>query len=247
MAKELTFNFGTDIAAGNSTNQNRYTAQLVDVSKQRATEALRAATTNPALYEQANAVLDGATKDQVFNFLVATVGDNIATDCTFMGNATDNEFSSMLESRRSEMSHTKKKVSRTATMTNVVKYIAAAYAELLIRQAWNKPYAAADAADFDEADLDAINAKIRSLQSKKSRTNQLIRAGATQLQAEYDEVVAEIERLQAFRPTTKTSGKIAIKDADDVKVLRDALSKIDMSTLSDDEVARLATLMEKLG
>ena len=52
------------------------------------------------------------------------------------------------------------------------KYIAAGYAEMLVRTAWNKPYEATSTIDVDTEDLDAINRKIKKLAIQEEQTEQ---------------------------------------------------------------------------
>ena len=121
------------------------------------------------------------------------------------------------------------------------------YAELMIRVQLNAPYTGSNASgsDVDVSDLDAINSKIKSLQSKKCRLNKLAAYDET-ARAELAETEAEIERLSAYRPTTVNRAKVVIK-SDQLKALRDELSKVDVSSLPEAEQARFLDLMAKLG
>ena len=246
MANELNFNFGTGTVS-QGRNQIRFTAQLNAIADQRATEALRAASNDQELFEQANDVLDSGDAIKLFNFLDKTVGHNIETDAKLLDGATEKEFDSMLESRRSDRSKTKKKGLRSS-MDIATKYLATGYAEQLVRLAWNKPYdATSSSSELDTADVDAINRKIKSLQSKKSRLTKLVELGDEAAQNEYNQVVEEIDRLASFRPTTRTSSKTVIKDAIDANMLRHALTAVDTSKLTEEDAQKLADLMAKLG
>lgn len=246
MANKQTFSFNFDNDVKDSKqNKIAYTEQLVTVSKQRATEALRIASTDEETFKLAETVVNGGEAETLFDFLTKTVGDNVAQDAEFMADASENELSRLLESRRSERSHTKKKGLLSSTVA-LNKYIAAGYAEMLVRTAWNKPYEATSTIDVDTEDLDAINRKIKSLQSKKSRLNKLVKLGDEDAIAEQSEVIAEIDRLAQFRPTTRTQSTAVIKDID-TDVIREALSKVDFKTLTDEEALKLTALMEKLG
>ena len=83
------------------------------------------------------------------------------------------------------------------------------------------------------------------MQSKKSRLNKLVELGDEDAIAEQSEVIAEIDRLAQFRPTTRTQSTAVIKDID-TDVIREALSKVDFKTLTDEEALKLTALMEKL-
>lgn len=246
MAKELNFNFGSSTVS-QGRNQIRFTAQLNTISNQRATEALRAATENPDLFKMANDVFDSGDANQLFDFLNRTVGHNLEADALFLDGATDKEFDSMLESRRSDRSKTKAKGPRNS-MDLAVKYLATGYAEQLVRLAWNKPYDATSAgAELDTTDVDALNKKIKSLQSKKSRLTKLVELGDQAAQNEYKAVVDEIDRLSSFRPTTRTTSQTVLKDSIDTNVLRQALTAVDTSKLTEEEAQKLADLMARLG
>ena len=245
MAKELNFNFGTGTVS-NGRNQIRFTAQLNSISNQRAQEALRTASQDPELFKTANTVFDSGDANQLFDFLDKTVGHNLETDARFLDGATEKEFDSMLESRRSDRSKTKAKGPRS-TMDLAIKYLATGYAEQLVRLAWNKPYEATNiGSDLDTTDVDAINRKIKSLQSKKSRLTKLVELGDETAQNEYNQVVSEISRLSQFRPETRSQSKTVVQDFD-TETLRAALKVIDQSTLTVEQQAKLADIMSKLG
>ena len=245
MAQELNFNFGNNTVS-NGRNQIRFTAQLNTIADQRATEAFRMATQDKQLFEQANAVFDSGDANQLFDFLEKTVGNNLEADAKILDGATEKEFDSMLESRRSDRSKTKAKGLKSS-VNIATKYLATGYAEMLVRKAWNKPYDATQStSELDTEDVDAINRKIKSLQSKKSRLTKLVELGDADAQQQYDEVVAEIDRLAQFRPTTRTQGKSIVKDID-ADTIRAALSAIDQSTLTEEQQAKIADLMSKLG
>lgn len=247
MANKTNFNFNFgEGTVSNGRNQIRFTAQLNAVADQRAQEALRAASQDQKLFDMANAAFDSGDAAQLFNFLETTVGNNIATDAEMLDGATEKEFDSMLESRRSDRSKTKKKGLKSSAAV-ALKYLSCGYAEMLVRTAWNKPYDATQSTiDVDTEDLDAINRKIKSLQSKKSRLNKLVELGDEVAHQQYDEVVSEIDRLQQFRPSTRSTVKAVIKDVD-TDTLRTALSNVDTSMLDDETASKLAELMKKLG
>lgn len=246
MAKELKFNFEQNSTVQNGRNQIRYTAQLNAISDQRANEALRAASQDADLFEIANNVLDSGDASQLFSFLDQTVGHYLAEDAQFMSDATEQELDSMLESRRSDRSKTKAKGLKSSAAI-AQKYLSTGYAEQLVRHVWNKPYDAAQSnIELDTEDVDAINRKIKSLQSKKSRLSKLVKYDSD-AQRQYDEVVAEIDRLASFRPETRSTSKTVLKDAIDTDVLRAALTQVDKTALDAEQLAKLEDLMKKLG
>jgi hypothetical protein len=124
------------------------------------------------------------------------------------------------------------------------------YAELLIRSYWNKPYTGqAGSAEIDidalKDDQDALSRKVKSLQSKKSRLGKIAQYDAN-ARKELEEVNAEIDRLNALRPTVRVSAKTIVKDIG-VDQLREVLKGIDPASLPEDEQAKLLELMKKLG
>ena len=242
---ELNFNFG-DSTVSSGRNQIEYTAQLNSISKQRATEALRIASTSPELFDKANNVFDGSDADELFSFLTAVVGNKMEDDIKFMETASENELSRLLESRRSDRSKQKAKGLKSS-MNVALGYLAAGYAEMLVRKVWNKPYDSTNnQIVVDTEDLDAIKRKVKSLQSKKSRLGRLVQAGDATAQQEYQDVVDEIDRLNSFRPTTRTTVKTVIKDEADTTLIRNALQNVDMSKMNEDEQAKLKDLLAKL-
>lgn len=148
-------------------------------------------------------------------------------DSTFLADCTEEEFSKLLESRRSDRSK-KLKAGATINVTNCSAYIGAMYAEMLIRIAWNKPYAAgSNETMVDESDITSIQKKIKSLQSKKCRLKKTAEFVADD-RIELEAVEAEIARLSEFRPTITT--KQVIKSVD-TETIREALLKV-QATLS---------------
>lgn len=242
----LSFNF-TDKAVTNGKNQIEYTAALNSLSRTRAQEAMRVASTDPELFEIANAVIDNGNPTQLFDFLEQTVGYNVDEDVKVLVGATDDELSRLLESRRSDRSKSKAKNPRSSVAV-CMNYLGAGYAEMLVRKAWNKPYnETSGGMEVDVADAEALKNKVKSLQSKKSRLSALVNAGAVDRQSDLDEVIAEIERLNSFRDISRTTSTTVIKSTADTELIRNALSKVDTSGMSEDEQKQLAELMKKLG
>ena len=165
----------------------------------------------------------------------------------FLAEVDEDQLSRLLESRRSDRSKAKSKGPRTSVQV-AQTFIGSMYAELLVREAWNKPYKSTNQElDFDELkeDQDALNRKIRSLQSKKSRlrkTAEFVEADQIAL----DETEDEIDRLIQLRVgSPRVSSKTIIKNAS-VDELRKALNLIDTETLDEDQQQKLENLMEQL-
>jgi uncharacterized protein YigA (DUF484 family) len=121
------------------------------------------------------------------------------------------------------------------------------YAELMIRERTGKPYTGSSngtASDLDESDLDAINRRIKSLQSKQCRLKPLAEYNET-ARAELAEVVNEIARLGALRPNNRTTTKTVVKDLS-VDQVREALKQINPEDLSGDDAEKFFELLKKL-
>lgn len=219
-----------------------YTDMLNSIAIERAGDAIKTASQKPELFAVANAMMDsGDPADLQTLFEQTGVLDHVTEDAASLEGCDDDTLKRMLESRRSDRSKCKKKGVRSSIVT-CRAYVAAFYAELVIRQALDMPYTGrvgVAAAELNTDDMDAVNRRIKSLQSKKCRLNKLAAAGDAEAQNELDETVAEIERLRAFRPATSTTVVKSIK----VDELREALSK-----LSADEVPEeVRALLAKIG
>lgn len=226
-----------------------YTPQLIAISNNRAAELMKEVSKRPELHDLANRVLDDCEASDLIE-LLETVYDEqtIAEDAEFLEGASDEMFDRLLKSRQSDRSKAKTKGPRSNVRV-CQTYMAAMYAELLIRKAWNKPYNASnsslESADFSE-DADARERRIKSLQSKKCRLAKL--AGYDQsAKQELEEVQAEIDRLVSLRPNApKVAGKVVIKN-DQLPELRKVLESIDPTTLEDKERIAYEQLLAKLG
>ena len=215
-----------------------HTNQLVQVSHERATETIKLASDNAEFHALANQMMAGDPADCLELFRVVGVLDKVASDAEFLADADEAELKQLLESRRSDRSKLKKK-GINSSMTVCHSYVSAMYAELLVRQAMGKPYTGArgaEAKEVDTTDLEAVNKKIKSLQSKACRLKQM--ADTPEVIAEREQVKLEIERLQAYRPA---KAQVAVKSikADE---LREALSKMDKADLPEEVLALLAKL-----
>lgn len=222
-----------------------HTVELNSRATERATETIKKASANPELHELANKMMAGDPADLLDLFEKVDVLSNVEADAGMLADATEDELKRLLESRRSDRSKCKKK-GISSSMLNCRNYVAAMYAELLVRQAMGKPYTGTRGGaelDLDSlaGDQDAIVRKVKSLQSKKCRIKKLAEAGVAGASDELAEVEAEIERLNALRPTTRVATKAAVKSIK-VDELREALSKIE-----GDVPEEILELMKKLG
>lgn len=130
--------------------------------------------------------------------------------CDKIKDASENELKRMLESRRSD--RCKAKATGLKDMTQIRRYIAATIAEMMLRKQMNFEYKANTGTTLDADELakdqDALNRKIRSLQSKQS----ILKNKSTFAPADWDgwkqldEVKQQIAELQARRISTHTTG-----------------------------------------
>jgi hypothetical protein len=226
-----------------------FTSQLIGLSNTRASELMMTVSKKPELHALANQVLDEGDTLKAIELIKSVYDEeNILEASKMLSGATEDQLSRLLESRRSDRSKTKSKGLRKSVQ-NAQTFLSAMYAELVVRQAWNKPYNPVSAeVDFEglEADQDALNKKIKSLQSKKSRlskTAEFVPEDAEML----EEVLEEIDRLVSLRVgTPKVSGKTIIKSTD-VDTIREALKKLDTSGMDKAEVDKIEAMMKKLG
>lgn len=242
---ETTNLFDLSAETNNTENQSQdFGPELIGLSRSRAANLMMAVAKDSSLQELGTKMLQGNPADLIE--LIGKVYDDeaIKADSMMLDGATEEHLSSLLESRRSERSKTKRNLT---TAKDVKKYVAAMYAELLIREYWQKPYSSTSSGGIvvDVNDMDTVNRKIASLRSKKSRLKKLAAyepAAAEELEA----IESELDELTALRPTTKTVTKTVIKDAS-VDQIRNALKLVDASKLSEEEQAKLQDLMAKLG
>lgn len=218
-----------------------YTDTLNSIAIERASDAIKTASQKPELFAVANAMMDsGDPADLQTLFEQTGVLDHVTEDAAALEGCDTETLKRMLESRRSDRSKCKKKGVRSSIVT-CRAYVAAFYAELVIRQALNMPYTGrvgAAAAELNTDDLDAVNRRIKSLQSKKCRLNKLAAAGDAEAQTELDETIAEIERLRAFRPATSTTVVKSVK----VDELRAALAQLNPDEVPEEVRALLAKI-----
>ena len=142
----------------------------------------------------------------------------------------------LLESRRSDRSKSKKKLS---TLDGFRKYVASWIAELAVREAmgltYKAPSGATEYGSFESDDYEVITKKIKSLQSKKCRVKATLRyVESEELQAELQEIQTEIDRLNQMRGVSTR-----VKSTDTVKsVSMDDLRSV-IAGMSDEEKAAL--------
>lgn len=148
----------------------------------------------------------------------------------------------MLESQRSNRSKAKKAGLR-ASLANTVAYIAAMYAELIIRSVTGKAYAgSSQTIELDvealKSDPEALRRKINSLASKRSRLTKLAPYDET-ARAELEKTEQLLAELRSYRPqVTRTAVK-----SPSIEELRQALQHLDREDLPED----IAALIEQLG
>lgn len=188
----------------------------MDKVKEEAAEGL---TTTKDMIDEA---LDSGTYASACNLIEAVIG---TPQCGALTECTDDELSRLLESRRSDRSKTKKKGLRT-NVAVMLTYFAAVIAEMSIRAASGKEYVAQSAAatiDVEALALDqeALNKKIRSLQSKQSNLRRALKYIPADTDApERDElkrVQAQIEELQSRRTSTVKTVSTKVPSAEALK------------------------------
>lgn len=188
----------------------------MDKVKEEAAEGL---TTTKDMIDEA---LDSGTYASACNLIEAIIG---TPQCGALAECTDDELSRLLESRRSDRSKTKKKGLRT-NVAVMLTYFAAVIAEMAIRAASGKEYVAQSAAatiDVEALALDqeALNKKIRSLQSKQSNLRRALKYIPADTDApERDElkrVQAQIEELQSRRTSTVKTVSTKVPSAEVLK------------------------------
>ena len=244
------FEFAQSNITSTESRRLDYTPALIDRSNQRASDLMMQVSKKPELFNLANkAIDDGAPQDLIDLIKAVYDDDQIKADSKVLDGCDDNQLGRLLESRRSDRSKSKKKNPRSNIQV-CKTYISSMYAELLIREYWNKPYTGqAGSAEIDidslKDDQDALSRKVKSLQSKKSRLGKIAQYDIN-AKRELQDVEAEIARLNALRPTVRVSAKTLIKDIG-IDQLRDMLKGIDPASLPEDEQAKLLDLMQKLG
>jgi hypothetical protein len=245
---EATNPFVFDSVQSNATQSRRldYTPDLIATANARAQELMIAVGKKPELFELANRAIDGGNPQDLINLIEAVHSkETIHTDAKLLEGADENQLSRLLESRRSDRSKAKKKGPRSSALV-CRTYISAMYAELMIRDYWQKPYAGSSTGiKVDTDDLDTINRRIKSLQSKKSRLKKLAEYDAD-AQAELKDVEAEIDRLNQFRPNSRQQSRTVIKDLN-VDQVRSILLQLNPEELGEEERQRYEALMAKLG
>ena len=237
-------------AVGNNSNPDTrkliHTEQLKNISNARAIELINAIKSNPELHEPVKQMMADGDVAILLDIIGKTFSDEqFVEDSKFMIGASDDVLDRMLESRRSDRSKARAKGLKS-DMNILVNWISSMYSELLIRTITGKAYNATQTTtDFDSSDAEAIKRRIKSLQSKKSRLNQLAQYNPD-AKIEFEAVETEIARLNALRGTTSVTGKTALKNAS-AEEIRQALALVDVNSLSDEQQKIMADLMAKIG
>lgn len=225
-----------------------WTPELISKSSARALALIKFVGSNPELHELANVVLDEGDADKTIELIDSVFDEEtIKADAQFMTDATVKELERLLESRRSDRSKAKAKGPRKS-LQHAQAFISAMYAELLVREILGKPYEATGSINIDElgADQDALNRKIRSLQSKQTRLGKIAKYD-TEAAAELADVQDEIERLKSLRVgAPRVSGKTIIKSAD-ADTLRAALSLVQLDSVDAETAKKISEALKMLG
>ena len=236
MTQEISklFDGMANIEDNNSTNDlTGFSTQLIAASNQRSKQLIEIVKTDKAIGAQLMDCLKSGTAPVLFELLEDNFSDEIVEDSEFLSGATESQLDRLLESRRSDRSTTKRKGFKT--LKAVMDYLAAGYAELVIRQASGKEYSATRGIELDGSE-DAIKRRIASLRSKQSRNKKLALLDPT-VAEELEEVKAEIERLQGLLGKAPSSKQIKSD-------LMSELKKLDLASLPPETADRIRKLME---
>ena len=217
----------------NSNDLTGFSTQLIAASNQRSKQLIEIVKTDKAIGAQLMDCLKSGTAPVLFELLEDNFSDEIVEDSEFLSGATESQLDRLLESRRSDRSTTKRKGFKT--LKAVMDYLAAGYAELVIRQASGKEYSATRGIELDGSE-DAIKRRIASLRSKQSRNKKLALLDPT-VAEELEEVKAEIERLQGLLGKAPSSKQLKSD-------LMSELKKLDLASLPPETADRIRKLME---
>lgn len=242
------FNMEGTVPKSTETRRLEFTPVLIDKSNSRAQELMtQQYESRPDLNDLVSRVLQNGDAQSTFELLNEFFGETISSDATLLSGCDDDQLDRLLESRRSDRSKTKSKGLTNAV--NIKNFLAAAYAELMIREFSGKVYKSNTSGAIDiesiKDDADAIKRKVKSLQSKACRLRKIAPYDETMAQ-QLRETEEEISRLNELRPTIRVSTKTAIKDSE-VDAIREALKLLDVDSLDDDERLKVMTLIQKLG
>lgn len=235
MTQEISklFDGMANIEDNNSNDLTGFSTQLIAASNQRSKQLIEIVKTDKAIGAQLMDCLKSGTAPTLFELLEGSFSEQIVEDSKFLSEATESQLDRLLESRRSDRSSTKRKGFKT--LKAVMDYLAAGYAELVIRQASGKEYSATRGIELDGSE-DAIKRRIASLRSKQSRNKKLALLDPA-VAAELEEVKAEIERLQGLlgkAPSTKQLKSDLMSE----------LKKLDLAALPPEMADRIQKLME---
>jgi hypothetical protein len=241
------FEFGKATVAGGSRKLD-YTPALIDLSNRRAQHLMISlAKEYPHLIDLSNTMLDSGNPQDCIDLLGSVYGHDVQLeDAEILNGCSSDQLARLLESRRSDRSKAKAKGLRIDAVA-CRTYIASMYAELLVRIKMDKPYAGSAQAPSltDESDLAAIDGRIKSLQTKKSRLKKLV-AYEESAREEYQAVELELARLNSLKPTGRVAAKTVVKDVQ-YDELRAGLKLVDTSKLDEKQLKAYEILMAKLG
>lgn len=222
-----------NIEDNNSNDLTGFSTQLIASSNQRSKQLIEIVKTDKAIGAQLMDCLKSGTAPALFGLLEGSFSEQIIEDSEFLSGATESQLGRLLESRRSDRSTTKRKGFKT--LKAVMDYLAAGYAELVIRQASGKEYSATRGIELDGSE-DAIKRRIASLRSKQSRNKKLALLDPA-VAEELEEVKAEIERLQGLLGKAPSSKQLKSD-------LMSELKKLDLASLPPETADRIRKLME---
>lgn len=235
MTQEISklFDGMANIEDNNSNDLTGFSTQLIAASNQRGKQLIEIVKTDKAIGAQLMDCLKSGTAPALFELLEGSFSEQIIEDSEFLSGATESQLDRLLESRRSDRSTTKRKGFKT--LKAVMDYLAAGYAELVIRQASGKEYSATRGIELDGSE-DAIKRRIASLRSKQSRNKKLALLDPV-VATELEEVKAEIERLQGLLGKAPSSKQLKSD-------LMSELKKLDLASLPPETADRIRKLME---
>ena len=135
------FDFSAEQSATSESRKLDLTPILIGTSNTRATELMQSVSKKPELHVLANKAIDNGQPQDLIDLIKAVYDDEtIQTDSKILEGADEDQLSRLLESRRSDRSKAKAKGPRS-NITVCRTCISAKYAEMLIREYWQKPYA----------------------------------------------------------------------------------------------------------
>lgn len=226
---------GLTVASATSGNPRKlaWTDALQTKARELARTLIARGSAQPELREFGQAMLDDACPATLILFITQAVQSSEMVDlvATLTG-CPSGDLDRMLESQRSNRSKAKRAGLRV--MSNLVTYVASMLGELAIRSVTGKKYSVSGTKletrhDKLKADATALNKRINSLASKRSRLVKLAPYEA-RYQEELDEVEKELAELRALRPkkraeTVQSDATLDVKAALEAALKDGALDK----------------------